>query len=575
MIDGRYLSLFLPGFSIFLVPFELLGLSHLFTPLCNGVSVYFLGKIADRHSDERTSFFAMFFGVFSSFYLFMGASFMSHTFNLMLTLFSIYLIFNRGSVKAVFLAGATASILLFIRPQNAVFFYGAAIVFMFFQKKGIKHMIFFTIPFIMTGIILMFYNTYYTGHPTVFPQDIYFLIREPHPYCHRLGFGTGCPNTEGYYLPKEGLTPIYAFWIAFTRINLMNFNLSGHPLIYIFLIAAFIFSFRKNFMISLFFIFFFVGYYMFYLPGNLFGPRYFAEVASLLLIPIGYGFFKVMDIGNKFFKGVVASIPIAVAAFLMTTIMPILIPQYSDAFWDTDRSIERAIEEKGIKNSILFVPKYYPSVFLNLMDKPPYDRHGNLILLDLDDENEYAAAYFMENGDFEDVFVIDYYQRLDYKVVVSPLHRIERHDIWFEFENKRLPLTGLPDYGVNFADQEVEDKKFYPVKQLKVAASRGSVYAMRFDELHDRSYYDFSHPILEPGVYFVTLHYVADHCGADFEFKVNGQVAGVFSSHSENQVRTGFTFTSSFEKGVAEFVVTPLKENSCLMLDSFSMKFLY
>ncbi len=571
MIDGRYFSLFLPGFSIFLVPFELLGIAHLFTPLCNGVSVFFLGKIADRHSGERTSLFAMFFAVFSSFYLFMGGSFMTHTFNLMLTLIAIWLLFSFSSLKSVFFAGLCGAVFLFVRPQNAVFFYGASIVFLLFQKRGLKEMAVFTVPFILTGFLLMGHNIFYTGHPTIFPQDIYFLIREPHPYCHRLGFGTGCPNTEGYYLPEEGLTPVYSFWIAFTRINLMNFNLTGHPLIFIFLIAAFMFSFKKNFMISIFFIFFFAGYYLFYLPGNLFGPRYFAEVASLLLIPAGYGFFKIFDAGNRYWKGLCATVPIAIFAFLMTTIMPALTPQYSKSFWDTDRYIERAIEDEGIENSIIFIPRFYPSIFLNLMTKPPYDDRGNLILLDLDEQNEYSAAYFMERGSFEGVYVIDYFPKLSHKVVISPLYRVERSRIYFEFENKRLPLTGLPDYGVNFAEQEIEDKKFYPVKQLKVSTSNRSVYAMRFDDLHERSYYDFSHPVLEEGFYHGNLFFVSDSCGADFEFRINGESVGVFSSYSKNQERTWFNFNKHFDRGVAQFKIIPLKSNSCLMLDSFIM----
>jgi len=575
MINGRYFSLFLPGFSVFLIPFELFGIAHLFTPLCNGISVFLLGKIADRHSDERTSVFAMFFAVFSSFYLFMGASFMTHTFNLMLTLFAIYLVFNRNSLKSIFLAGVCGAIFLFIRPQNAVFFYGAMIVFLIFQKKGFKEIVLFTAPFIISGTALMAHNIYYTGHPTIFPQDIYFLTREPYPFCHRLGFGTGCPNTEGDFLPENGLTPGYAFWIAFTRINLMNFNLVGHPLIFIFLMVSFLFSFKKNFMVSIFFIFFFSGYYLFYLPGNLFGPRYFAEVACLLLIPAGYGFFKLSDMGNRYWKGFLSAIPIGIFLFMMTTIMPILVPQYSKSYWDTDRYIERAIEEEGIENSIVFIPRYYPSIFLNLMKKPPFDDRGNIILLDLEEQNEYAVAFFMEKENFEGAYIVDYFPKLEHKVVISPIYKSERHKIYFEFENKRLPITGRPDYGVNFSDAETEDKKFYPVKSLTVQTSLGSVYAMRFDELNEKSYYDFSHPVLEEGLYSANLFFVADYCGSEFELKVNGEVVGVFSSYSSYQLRTWFAFEKYFERGVSEFRITPLKGNSCLMLDSFIMDHLY
>ena len=237
-INGRFFSLFLPGFSLLLVPFELLGISQLFTPLCNGIAVLLLGKIADRQFDAKTSFFAMFFALFSSFYLFMGASYMTHPLNLMLTLLTVYLVMISENRKSfLILAGLATAWTLFIRPQNAFFVYTGVLLLMFSKKMKFRSAVIFTIPFIFIGFLLMFYNYFYTGNPMLFPQDVYFFIREPYKFCHRMGFGKGCPNTEGDYLPKEGLTPKYAFWVSFARLTLLNFNLVGHPLIFIFLIA--------------------------------------------------------------------------------------------------------------------------------------------------------------------------------------------------------------------------------------------------------------------------------------------------------------------------------------------------
>jgi len=302
-INNRFFSLFLPGFSVFLIPFELLGISQVFTPLCNGIAVFLLGKIADRQTDDpRISFFAMIFAVCSSFYLFMGASYMTHSFNLVLTLLPIYLILSSDRPRTYVLSGISGAILLFIRPQNAVFLYVAILAFMYLKNRKLRDAVYFTIPFIFTGFLLLFHNYFYTGHPTLFPQDVYFFTREPYPFCHRLGIGKGCPNTEGDFLPAEGLTFSYAFWVAFTKITLMNFNLSGHPLIFIFVALSFVFAFRKSIELALFFIIFFAGYYFFYLPGNLFGPRYLAETASLLLILAGIAFFKIFDAQKRWLK---------------------------------------------------------------------------------------------------------------------------------------------------------------------------------------------------------------------------------------------------------------------------------
>ncbi|MGI6395497.1 MAG: hypothetical protein ACOX2F_12350 [bacterium] len=589
-INNRFFSLFLPGFSIFLVPFELLGISHFFTPLCNGIAVLLLGKIADRQTnDPRISIFSMIFAVFSSFYLFMGASYMSHSFNLALTLFAIYLIISFKKPWAYILAGTSGAILLFIRPQNAVFLYLAALAFILLKsektKKAesktilasylpiLKKMFFFTIPFIVIGFLLLFHNYFYTGHPTLFPQDVYFSIREPFPLCHRLGLGKGCPNTEGDFLPEGGLTLKYAFWVAFTKITLMNFNLSGHPLIFVFVTLAFAFSFKKSIEMAVFFIVSFAGYFFFYLPGNLFGPRYLAETASLLFIPAGIAFFAILDSQKKWIKPLIVALPFAMAVFLSTIIMPTLITEFTGNFWDTDREVEKAIEKEGIKNSIVFVPRLYGSVYLNLMEKPPYDRHGNLILLDLGaEENSYATAYYMEKEGFKNAYTIDYFSKAAEKTAVSPIFVQIRDKAVFEFEDKRLPKTGKPDYGVNFSMSEEVDKKFYPVKQLDIEVSNESVFAMYFENTHDKSYYDFSHPLLEPGEYSVNLYYVSDKCGTDFAFEINGKQVATFSSYSEIQQRDSLEISLHLEAGNNFFKIIPLRGISCLMLDNMVME---
>ncbi len=568
-INGRYFSLFLPGFSIFLVPFELLGISALFTPLCNGIAVLLLGKIADRQFDAKTSFFAMFFALFSSFYLFMGASFMTHPFNLMLTLLAVYLVMVSENRKLfLVLAGLAGAWMLFIRPQNAFFVYAGMLILMFSKKMKFKSAVFFTLPFIFIGFLLMFYNYFYTGNPMLFPQDVYFFIREPYPFCHRMGFGKGCPNTEGDFLPDAGLTPKYAFWVSFARLTLLNFNLVGHPLIFVFLFASFFYSFRKSFEMTVFFLIFFIGYFFFYLSGNLFGPRYFSEVASLLLIPCGFAFFSISESVKKWLKPFVAALPASIFLFLATTIMPPFLTSFSDAFWSTDREVERAVERAGIENSVLFIPPLYGSVFLNLMKKPPYDDRGNLILLDLGEENFYAAAYFMDKHPFEGAYLIDYYPKLAEKTSITPLFEATRGKMIFEFENKRLPKTGKPDYGVNFSMSEEEDKKFFPVKEISTYVSNESVYAMRFDKLNEFSYYDFTHPIIEEGEYEFNLYYLADTCGTDSELFIDGESAGIFSGYSSFQERRVFSIDRVFSKGNHIFKIVPKTGNSCLMLDS-------
>ena len=203
--------------------------------------------------------------------------------------------------------------------------------------------------------------------------------------------------------------------------------------------------------------------------------------------------------------------------------------------------------------------------------KPPYDDKGNLILLDWGEENFYATAYFMDKKPFEGAYLVDYYQKLEDKVSITPLFEATRGRIIFEFENKRLPKTGIPDYGVNFSIGEEKEKKFYPVKNLDVGVSNEAVFAMRFDELNELSYYDFSHPVIEEGEYEFNLFYVADECGTDVTFFIDGENVGTFSVKSPYQSRRVFSIYRYFEKGNHEFKIVPKSGNSCIMIDSVTM----
>ena len=91
---------------------------------------------------------------------------------------------------------------------------------------------------------------------------------------------------------------------------------------------------------------------------------------------------------------------------------------------------------------------------------------------------------------------------------------------------------------------------------------------MRFDELTEKSYYDFTHPIIDEGEYEFNLFYVADKCGTDATLFIDGENVGTFSSKSSFQERRVFSITHHFSKGNHLFKVVPASGNSCLMLDS-------
>lgn len=570
---GRYYSLFLPGFSLALAPFAALGVPWLLVPLASGLSVWLTGRIADRFFNGRVSCLAMALCTFSSFYLFMGASFMTHNFNLLLLLTAVWLVTrDHRDGRALFAASAAIALSLFMRPQNALFSYLPLGTYLLLKRTPLSRLVLFAIPAAIGGAALLGYNHLMTGNALTFPQDIYFSVIEPIPFCHRIGLGTGCPNTEGEFLPAGGLTLDYAYWVAYTRLTLLLFNVAGHPYPFLFLIFAFFFGLRRNLFLFSFFLAFFVGYFFFYLSGNLFGPRYFTEVTTLLLIPAAAGIVYAARSSPRWSRPFIAAFPIAGLLFVSGIIMPELLSRYSDRFWVTDRSFEKAIEEQDIRDSVVFVPAAYHSMLLNLQERPPFDRRGNLILKDLGRENLYGAAYFMETLGLKNAWAIDYYPKLRNLAIVEELPDFRVNDIWIEFEHKGRPATGRPAYATPVAAGVKLTYLPFTTLDEKLDFSKDQGYAVLFGALSSDSYYDITHPVLDPGDYELTIEILAAPCGGEFSLTVNDAPVAVFSAYDGEYRFTALRVTAPLRAGTNRFTFTPRTGQSCLILDYLRLK---
>ncbi len=570
---GSYYSLFLPGFSLFLALFDLFGAASLLVPLCTALSVWLTGRIADKFFNSRVSLLAMALCTVSSFFLFMGASFMTHNFNLFLVMLSVWLVAcDPRSCRGLLLASTALAITFFVRPQNAVFSYIPLGVYLLVKRVGLRPLFAFALPAVLGAGGLLLYNHTMTGDPFLFPQDVYFSVIEPVPHCHRIGMGTGCPNTEGRFLPAEGLTLDYAYWVTYTRLTLMLFNVTGHPYPFLFLAVAFLFGLRRSLFLSSFFLCFFAGYFFFYLPGNLFGPRYFTEVTMLLLIPAAFGIVMTARKLPRRLRPLIAAVPIAGMLFVDGFIMPELIDRYNDRFWATDRSFEEAIAEHRIVDSVVFVPESHHAMMLNTQTRPPFDAYGNLIVKDLGRENYYGAAYFMEKYGLKNAYVIDYYPKLRNLAVVEELAEFRLRDIWIEFENKGRPLTGKPAYATPVAVGLKLNHLPFAVLDDKLDFSNDVGYAVLFGELSPESYYDLSHPILDPGTYELTVEFLGAPCGGSFSLTVNDSKVLDFSAFDADYVFHKVRTQAPLTAGKNRFSFVPHNGQSCLVLDYIRLR---
>jgi hypothetical protein len=235
----KFTSVYLPGFSIFLAPFSRMGIAFLVNPALAGINTLLAGKHALKLKDKTTAIIAMSLFLFSSVHIVHGGMYFSHHFGLFLLLLSSYIIVHKErTLKNILISGLIIAPTLFMRPQNAVYIYFAFAIYLFAAEKKIKHIVFFTIPFLFFGFILMGYNMFFTGNPFYFIQDAFFDVLQRRKLCHRPGFGKGCYNVFGDTLPAEGTNFKFLMGITFLRLNNFLFRITAHPGLLFFAIPA-------------------------------------------------------------------------------------------------------------------------------------------------------------------------------------------------------------------------------------------------------------------------------------------------------------------------------------------------
>lgn len=579
--NGHYYSLFMPAFSLFMAPFVYFGIEYFFNPLMMAGSIFIAGKLTDLFAESRTSALAMAFCAFSSFYILIGASYFSHPFNLFVTLLAVYIFLKYpDSLSMLALSSALIGILVFQRPQNAAMTFVPCLIMLAIKmiKKGeaerpVAPVIVFIIPFAAACVGIMFYNRHFTGHWLLFPQDVYNSVIEIREKCHNIGLGKGCEKNMGQFLPVEGLTIGYAYNVMMTRLSMMLYKLTAHPLMMLFVIPALIFSARKFTLFILIATAYFAGYFFFYIPGNFNGPRYFFEAGYFVLIIAAYGFMLTYGMIHRYFRPVMKAAALSSFMFLAVIIMPALISQQSNVALNSVTQTKNIIDSREIEHSLLFL--HHPVIvgttilnILNMQENPPYDKHGNLYLWDMGKINSAALDYYRTKG-FTGAYTVSLNDQSG-EVEVEPL-KYEKQPLVIEAELKFRPLTGMPKYGF-FVFQFEETKIFGFEPKSSITLSNYFGYGIKFGDISESSYYDFTHPFLEKGKYMATINLVRTPCGGDFIFNVNEKPVNIVSSFSGVEDKASFETEIDLKNGLNSFRFTPLTKDSCIVFDNISFE---
>lgn len=593
--DGEKIySVFLPGFSFFLVPFVWLGVPVLANPLLTALNVFLTGKVAEKLFDRKVAVISMFFMLFSVFFIVMGGTWMAHSFCLFLTLlavFSYLFMLEQKSVKFPIILGISLGWLALTRPQNTLFAGSALIMhylwFIFKNRRdgilgeSLKQGVFSLLAFAPFLAFLLYYNSIYTGNPLIFKQDLFFNYSEPRSFCHRFGLGTGCPRSNWIELPMEGLTFSHAVLVSYRRLSSLIMNLFLHPLTFLLLPFAFVFAknrkdFGNMFFLFLIFLVNFAGYFFFYFDGNVFGPRYLYETSFFLLIIFAYSLSLVTE-GvfvrknfNKMLKILTFSLICAGTLYQTVYIVPALQKSYERGFWNIDAKLKVALDIAGIKEGVVFVGPFtmYGSGYA-LMDFGHFENNKIIYVRDLGEKQNRRIMF-----DFPDrKYYLASFARLDNNtelpVITELLPPKDTGEIHVELENKFYPLTGSPDFCNTFPERSYLDKYFEMEPPYDLILPNQFLMFCRFVNLEQ--YYDFQQKINKGGNYGIRIRGVAGKEMGNFDFFIDGKKAARLDFNIEEKKMVTISFSAKLEKGMHDFRLVPhelVSKYNYFMIDS-------
>jgi len=579
--DGeKVYSVFLPGFSFFLIPFVWLKIPILANPLLTAFNVFLTGKVAEKLFDRKVAVISMIFMLFSVFFIVMGGTYMAHPFCLTMTLCAVFAyihMIEEKSVKYPAILGISLGWLALTRPQNTLFA-GLALIlhYLYFVvkkrdksvfaealKKGSFSLLFFA-PFL---VFLLCYNKIYTGSPLIFKQDLFFNYSEPRSFCHRFGLGTGCPRSNWIELPMEGLTFSHAMLVSYRRLSPLIMNLFLHPLTFLLMPFAFVFAKNsKDFekLLFLFFIFFanFAGYFFFYFDGNVFGPRYLYETSFFLIIIFAYAFCRITEglfkrkFLDKLAKILMFSLIVTSVAYQTCYIVPALKKSYEKGFWNIDAKLKFALDLAGIKEGIVFVAPFtmYGSGYA-IMDFGDFESNKIIYVRDLNEKQNRRIMFEYPGRKY----YLASFKKLDNNdelpVITELFPPVDNGEIHVELENKFYPLTGSPDFCNTFPERSYLDKYFEMKPPYELILPNQFLMFCRFVNLEQ--YYDFKQKINKSGLYEVRVRGVQSKNMGNFDFFIDGKRVGELNFFADTEKMTDISFETRLDSGMHDFRIVP------------------
>jgi Dolichyl-phosphate-mannose-protein mannosyltransferase len=207
--DGRWFSQYAPLTSALLAAGIVAGVPWLAEPLLGALALWGVYRIGKRLFGARTALLALGLGVLSPFYIYLAASFLSHTVALFFVVYFVLFLLRfveRLSARELALAAVCASCLLLTRELTAILVGFGATAFIFGLSwrrlqpawRRLLPMLVPAASILVTGVLLyLLYNKLQTGDASLSPRTLFSPT-------DRYGFGEGV-GFYGRHTPAAGL----------------------------------------------------------------------------------------------------------------------------------------------------------------------------------------------------------------------------------------------------------------------------------------------------------------------------------------------------------------------------------
>ncbi len=595
LVDGeRHFSLFMPGFPLFLVPFAFLGVTFLANPILTAVNVFLVGRLADYLFGKATSTASMSLFLLSPFMMTMGGTWMPHPFTAMLTLVVVFTFLkSRVSDRSFFpfVSGFALGWLLLSRPQNACILVLTLFLFYLLDTKqhwGIGKVTWFLAPLSCAVLLLAAYNTFFTGDPLTFVQDLYFDMTEPVNGCHSIGLKKGCQHCNGELLPVGGMTWQYGVEVTRQRLRPLVAETFPHPLMFVFLIVSLMLTAgsrrenQKKIFLVMLFLAPVLGYFLFYFNGNVYGPRYLYEGTTFLVILVASGIVGLFD---RFIERKATISVFVLIAFLVGSVVYQLrfatldgLRFYQRDFWGVGSILKAKAKESGISNSVIFVATRHAEGYgsgLVAMNLGRFEESSNIFVRDLGEASNSKYMHYMSGRSYYKTQYVPGMEDLSF-TGIEPRYRVGF--IHVEFEDKFLPYSlpsSQPDYCNTYPVRDDIYRYLEFSKMPEILFSRRQSLYCRFTE--EEQAYSFGQYFQEDGTYDSTMVAVSGPVFGDFDVFFGGRIVGSFESldREKNTLKT-VRFRVIVSEGLHTFRIVPrvgsLAKRNYVMLDFIQFK---